>query len=283
MKYSAFFALSFAFLFASAGALAAQPSSRSVETIIIDSFDDENGVEVKDYAARAHLSEQDIYDAQPSRADGGAIEPERWTWKVQASRYVTGGPASKTKDKGTFPLWEYFEGIPNSLRSLHAQDAPAKILGVQVKYDRKGANWFEVYPSDGPDGTALEIPLTGTVKQFDFWVWGAKYRYKLELLVRDAEGRVIAVPVGSLNFEGWKNFIVPVPSGILQHSRHRSGPETMNFVGFRVTSDPLEYADDFVIYFDELRYVTSVLSNIYDGYDLRKFRSNSASTEEAAQ
>jgi hypothetical protein len=44
----------------------------------------------------------------------------------------------------------------------------------------------------------------------------------------------------------------------------------MSFVGFRVRSDVNEFVDDFVIYFDQLKYTTSILSNIYDGYDLRK-------------
>jgi hypothetical protein len=38
-----------------------------------------------------------------------------------------------------------------------------------------------------------------------------------------------------------------------------------------VRSDPSEFVDDFVIYFDQLKYTTSMLSTIYDGYELRKF------------
>jgi hypothetical protein len=89
--------------------------------------------------------------------------------------------------------------------------------------------------------------------------------------VRDAEGRVHILPAGSLAFYGWRNIVVNVPTWIIQHSRLRSGPESMNFVGFRIRSDPSEYVDNFVVYFDQLRYTASVLSNIYDGYELRKF------------
>ena len=125
--------------------------------------------------------------------------------------------------------------------------------------------------TEGEDGSSgnYEIPFIGTVSQIDFWVWGAGYKYFLEVMVRDAAGCVHVLPVCFLNFEGWRNVVVNIPTSLKQHSRLRSGPEVMSFVGFRVRSDPNEFVDDFVVYFDELKYTTNVLSNIYDGYDLR--------------
>jgi hypothetical protein len=154
-------------------------------------------------------------------------------------------------------------------------DPDAKVLGVQVSFDRKGDNWFEVYPvgdetDENGNQKALEIPFAGVVSQIDFWVWGANYQYYLEVLVRDSDGRVHVLPAGNLAFHGWKNVIINVPTYIRQQSRLRTAPETMSFVGFRVRSDVNEFVDDFVIYFDQLKYTTSILSNIYDGYDLRK-------------
>ncbi|MDY5049512.1 MAG: flagellar filament outer layer protein FlaA [Treponema porcinum] len=42
----------------------------------------------------------------------------------------------------------------------------------------------------------------------------------------------------------------------------------MTLVGFRVRTDGAEYVDDFVIYFDNLKYMSNSLSFIYDGYEL---------------
>lgn len=187
-----------------------------------------------------------------------------WTWSVQASRFVTEG----------YPITGYFSGIPNPLSYTIAVDDPdPMVLGVKTRFDRKGDNWFELYPSaTGEDGDTenYEIPLIGTVSQIDMWVWGANYLYFLEVMVRDADGRVHVLPACNLGFEGWQNVVVKIPTYIRQRSRLRSGPETLSFVGFRVRSDPNEYVDDFVIYFDNLKYTTSVLESIYDGYDLRK-------------
>ncbi|MBQ0167420.1 MAG: flagellar filament protein FlaA [Treponema sp.] len=213
----------------------AQPNMKSVETIMIDTFDTKDDME--------------------------------WNWSVQASKYIHIGEDASD----TYPKMGYFQASPNSLKAYRtANDPEPYVLGVQVSYDRKGDNWFEVYPTDKETGKVYEIPLLGTVTQLDVWVWGANYDYYLELLLRDADGNVHVVPACTLNFQGWRNVIIDMPSTVRQQSRLRSGPETSYFIGFRVHADANEYADDFVIYFDQLRYSTNTLNNIYDGYELRK-------------
>ena len=43
----------------------------------------------------------------------------------------------------------------------------------------------------------------------------------------------------------------------------------MTFVGFRVRTDPDEFVDNFNIFFDQLKYTTNALSDIFDGYELK--------------
>ncbi|MBR0033048.1 MAG: flagellar filament protein FlaA [Treponema sp.] len=183
-----------------------------------------------------------------------------WTWNVQTSRFID--------SENGFPKLTYFEGAPNPLKELlRGGENPLKVLGVKTSYLRKGENWFEVYPEK--DGKPYEIPFIGTVTQLDVWVWGANYLYYIDVLVRDADGRVYTLPAGNLAYNGWKNIIISIPTYIRQHSRLRSGPKTMSFVGFRVRTDPDEYVDDFNIFFDQLKYTTNTLSNIFDGYELK--------------
>jgi hypothetical protein len=103
----------------------------------------------------------------------------------------------------------------------------------------------------------------------DFWVWGANYNYKLEVLVRDADGRVHVLKAGSLHFQGWRNIVLNIPTWIRQHSYIRSGRPDMTFVGFRIRTDVTAAVDNYVIFFDQLKYTTNTLSNIYDGYELK--------------
>ena len=94
--------------------------------------------------------------------------------------------------------------------------------------------------------------------------------YFLDVLVRDADGRIHIIHAGNLAFDGWRNIIVDIPTYIRQHSRLRSGPEQMTFVAFRITTDPAEYVDDYVVYFDHFKYSTGALAYIFDGYELQK-------------
>ena len=127
-------------------------------------------------------------------------EQQDWSWGTRASRFVAEG----------YPIVKTFEAMPNSLRAYHKDGDPeGLVLGAKVAFDRKGDNWFEVYPQDS-EGNLHEIPFVGTVTQMDFWVWGANYNYKLEVLVRDADGRVHVLKAGNLHFQGWRNIVINV-------------------------------------------------------------------------
>ncbi len=238
MKKGLFVLASLSFLLAVGAPAFSQPNSKSVVTITIDNFDK---IGSQDYPMWIH----------------GKWEKTSWDWKVQASRFVTEG----------YPIQQTFEAVPNSLRVLRTDDTTPTVLGVKTKFNRKGDNWFEVFPTK--DDKPFEIPLEGTATHFDFWVWGANYLYFLDLLVRDADGTVHILPAGNLAFDGWRNVIVKIPGYLRQHSRLRSGPSKMTFVGFRVTTDPAEFVDDYMIYFDDIKYTTYTLSNIFDGYELQ--------------
>ncbi len=214
----------------------AQPNSKSIETFVMDDFDSAG-------------SQNYMYNGKEYS----------WDWTVGASRFVADG----------YPKSGYFEGIPNSLKQLHkGEDKEFKVFGVKTAFKRKGDNWFEVYPT--ADDKPYEIPFVGIVSQMDFWIWGSGYSYYLEVMVRDALGTVKVLPAGSLAFHGWKNIIINIPGWIQQSSHLRSGPENMTFVGFRIRSDAEEYVDNFVIYFDQIKYTTNSLSLIYDGYELNE-------------
>ncbi len=226
----------------------AQPNSRSIETFVMDDFDSAG-------------SQNYMYNGKQYS----------WDWEVGSSRFIAEG----------YPKSGYFEGVPNSLKQLHkGEDKEFKVFGVKTAFKRKGDNWFEVYPT--ADGKAYEIPFIGIVSQMDFWVWGSGYNYYLEVMVRDALGTVKVLPAGSLAFHGWRNVIINIPGWIQQSSHLRSGPENLTFVGFRIRSDAEEYVDNFVIYFDQIKYTSNSLSLIYDGYELNEVDFGDSDSDEVS-
>ncbi len=225
----------------------AQPSSKSVETFVMDDFDSVG-------------SQNYLYNGKSYN----------WEWAVNSSRFIAEG----------YPKTGYYEGIPNSLKQLYrGSEKEFKVFGVKTAFNRKGDNWFEIYPTS--DGKPTEIPFIGTVTQLDFWMWGSNYNYYLEVMVRDTYGTVHVLPAGSLEFNGWRNIVVNIPGWLSQHSQLRSGPENMSFVGFRIRSDAAEYVDNFVVFVDQIKYTTNSLSFIFDGYELKEadFGEDSSSEE----
>ncbi|MDR1748277.1 MAG: flagellar filament outer layer protein FlaA [Spirochaetaceae bacterium] len=187
-----------------------------------------------------------------------------WTWYAYGSRFVSEG----------FPKLQYFDGMPNSLRAVQSDpDKTYRVLGMRTRFDRKGDNWIEIIPvqKGTNEVTPYEIPLIGRIQQIDIWVWGAKYRYHLEMLIRDSDGRVHTLNFGPVDHEGWKNLSVKIPTYIRQQSRLLSGPQNMTLVGLRIRTDPREYVDDFLIYFDQMKVLTDTFTNVYDGFEFSAF------------
>ena len=227
----------------------AQPNSKSIETFVMDDFDSAG-------------SQNYMYNGKQYS----------WDWEVGSSRFIADG----------YPKTGYFEGVPNSLKQLHkGEDKEFKVYGVKTAFKRKGDNWFEVYPT--ADDKPFEIPFVGIVSQMDFWIWGSGYNYYLEVMVRDALGTVKVLPAGSLAFHGWKNIVINIPGWIQQSSHLRSGPENLTFVGFRIRTDAEEYVDNFVIYFDQIKYTSNSLSLIYDGYELNEVDFGESSSDAEAK
>lgn len=183
-----------------------------------------------------------------------------WAYHAVGSKFVTEG----------FPVLQYFNDIPRPVRIMNGNDEKAKSLGIWFKFNRKGDNWIDIFPTkDGEKGKEpYEIPFKGNIHRFDMWVWGAGYYYDLEIIVRDCEGRTHTLPMGLLNFNGWKNMHVTVPTNIPQSSKYLGNKRKMSFVAFRIRTRPSERVDDFKIFFDEFKALTDVAFSSYDGYEL---------------
>ncbi len=179
-----------------------------------------------------------------------------WSYKAGGSKFIVEG----------YPKLRYFNALPRPLHEMYEDHEKAKVLGLQMKFNRKGDNWADIYPVK--DGELYEIPFKGIIKRLELWVWGTGYYYDIEVLVRDVYGRVHTLPLGLVNYKGWRNLTVTVPGNIPQASKYLGNKHKMTLVCFRIRTRPSERVDDFKIYFDDFKALTNVFINSFDGYEL---------------
>ncbi|GHV67530.1 membrane protein [Spirochaetia bacterium] len=188
-----------------------------------------------------------------------------YVWKATGSKFAT------TSEAESFPRVTTVAAFPMAVFGNNREGKELKSLGIQSRFDRRGYNWVDVYPvlkDDGDDAAPAEIPVPGRARVFDLWVWGANINYYIEIYVRDYQGVVHALRLGSINHQGWKNMRVNVPNGIPQNKRILPRLEALKFVKFRIWTLPLEQVGNAYIYFDQFKVLSDMFESIFDGDEL---------------
>jgi hypothetical protein len=147
-----------------------------------------------------------------------------------------------------------------------------KSLGIHGRFDRRGYNWIDVYPSKGGDGDdaddPFEIPIPGRIRNLDLWVGGSNLDYYMEVYLRDNQGVVHNVKLGNINHTGWKNLRVNIPTNIPQSQPMIPRKPGLSFVKFRIWTQPTEKVGDFYIYLKQFKVLTDLFESLFDGNDL---------------
>jgi len=234
--------------------------AQRLESIVIDTFDD---------------------PAQRTWTIDGQDNKEARIWKV--------GTSSKFPTDG-YPKLQFVEGLgtfPEALFGNNDAKLPLKSLGIATSFTKKGYNDFQIYPAK-PDGTPQSFSLPGIVKMFDLWVWGSNMNVTLDVHVLDYRGIPFVLHAGSLNFQGWKNLQIPVPSSVPQPITQVTLGHTLRLTKLVVNIDPNERVDSMYTYFDQLKVLTDMQQSPFDGKPMlntdfiNKYFSNSADGSQAS-
>jgi hypothetical protein len=195
-----------------------------------------------------------------------------YNWNVAGSKFAT------KNDDGEWPQCAFVAAWPQALHGINREGKDLKSLGIWGKFDRQGFNWIDIYPtdaeSDGGEGddsegfNNKEIPIPGRLQYMDLWVWGSNLDYTLEAYFRDFQGVVHVIDLGHLNYQGWKNLQVKIPTRIPQSKRVLPRLAGLTFIKFRVWTPPTEPVSDFRIYFDQFKILTDTYENLFDGDEL---------------
>jgi hypothetical protein len=193
-------------------------------------------------------------------------KPEAQNWYVLGSKFST----------TDFPRVGYIKGGPLAILGGDQQAAQnARSLAVAMLYDRKEYNWVDVVP--GTKDKTIELPLPGRVKMIDMWVWSGNFDYYLEAFVRDYRGVVYTIPMGNLNFIGWKNLRISIPDNVPQSKKYLPKRQGLTLVKFRIWTrptevvaipgtegqEPLERSVKF--YINNIKILTDTFESLFDG------------------
>jgi hypothetical protein len=195
----------------------------------------------------------------------GKVFKHEFEWALDASKF-----ASKVNDE-QFPRLTKVDAWPMALYGIKKNDLDLHSLGIWGRFDRRGYNWIDVYPTvpgsdqNGEGPQPFEIPIPGRVQYLDMWVWGSNLNYYMEAYFRDYQGVVHSLYLGDLRFQGWKNLRVKVPSNIPQTKLVLPRLAGLSFVKFRIWTTPGERVDNFYIYLNQMKVLTDTFETLFDG------------------
>jgi hypothetical protein len=202
--------------------------------------------------------------------DGRRARSYDFSWALSASKFAT-----KVEDNDgnetRYPRSTYVDSWPIALFGYNRQGEVLKSFGIHGRFDRQGYNWIDVYPvqqGDDDETSPFEIPMPGRVRYLDLWVWGANLDHYIEAYVRDFQGIVHIVRLGSINYTGWKNLRVNIPNYIRQAKRIQPALAQLRFVKFRIWTQPTERVGNFYVYLKQFKILTDTFEALFDGDEL---------------
>jgi hypothetical protein len=188
--------------------------------------------------------------------------------ETKASDWVVVGSKFSAEE---YPKMVSAKSWPEALFGANREGKDLQVLGVNGSFVRQGYNSIEIIPVKKESDGAWEptpIPMPGKVKTIDLWVWGSNYDYYMDAHVSDFEGVVHVLRLGSLKYIGWKNLKADIPSYIpqtIQYIPHHKGLELVKLV---LWTKPAENVKDFYLYIDQVKVLTDVFVNRFDGDDM---------------
>jgi hypothetical protein len=196
--------------------------------------------------------------SQPNASQVGVDSAQQLLKEISVTKFEDSAfwQASIPLDQGIITLHRLEGGSVNKQPIVDEQkigisEPDEFVLGVKVNFYKRGPAFFTVSPVN-------PIPIEGIVKTLSVWAVGRNYNHALKILIQDYLGRNMELSMGKLNFLGWKQLTVAVPSTVVQAEYHLSNQSGIKVIGFRVDCDPMEDYGTYYLYLDDLRAVTDL-------------------------
>jgi hypothetical protein len=189
-----------------------------------------------------------------------------YEWRAKASQF-----AHTDANGVSYPMVQRVNTWPDALYGSYPPDSSElQSLGIWGKFDHNTVyNWIDIYPVEmGGDESPVEIEFEGRVKSLDLWVWNANNDYYLDAYVRDYEGILHTINMGSIKHIGWSNVRADIPANVKQSTTTLPKLRKLKFVKFRIWTRPMSQVADFQLYFDQIKTLSDIFESTYDGHEL---------------
>jgi len=127
------------------------------------------------------------------------------------------------------------------------------VLGLRVDFFRRGRSSLVLL-------APRPLPVEGRCSALSLRVLGRSYRHSLSLLLFDYYGALRELPLGRLDFPGWRTLRVYLRAGdgpgrpwIAQDDAHYTRAPGIRVAGIKLDFEPEDAYGTFYAYFDELR------------------------------
>lgn len=144
-----------------------------------------------------------------------------------------------------------FEGGSTDKEPINGEEVDSdgsvnRILGARIQFLRRSLSQFSI-KSVNP------IPVNGVTKTLSVWVAGRNAPHRLNIVIRDYEGRRHELVMGNLDFSGWQQLSVSIPENVVQKDRNYNHLAGITVEEFIVYADLKEARGTFFVYLDDLR------------------------------
>lgn len=128
------------------------------------------------------------------------------------------------------------------------------VIGMRTDFYRRGSTTISLVP-------VRPLAIPGIVKTISLWVVGRNTSHRLSLTVEDYFGNTNILPLGLLNFSGWKQLQVAIPPSIRQRDANYNTQTGLRVTGLVIESDINESYGTFYVYFDDMRAITDLFAD----------------------
>jgi len=186
-------------------------------------------------------------------------------WKARSTCPLGETSTLKVVQRGEIRAADDEQSRPPEGEALNVEnnpDNPNHILGVKTYFSDRGFDRVEIHPPH-------EYVIKGKARQFSVWVLGRKFRHTMSIKLRDYRGTIHKLPLGRLDYFGWRKLTVTVPGWLPQSSRYALLDKNLHFVSLFVTSDVHEVPGQFYFYVDGLKAMVDKSENAYPGSEIK--------------